>query len=138
VVNQILSATNSNGSAYDGFDPVAATNTVFMPTIQDRNYNWYTAFNLMNVGDSTTFVQCTFANSSITQDTGTSGLASNSSVTLTQKGAIANGYVGSSVCKAYTDTSYQTLDPNAKILTVVNELGPGGTDRLLTYEGINH
>lgn len=136
LVNQ-LRIPGVNGSAYSGFDPTTATNTVFMPTIFDRNAGWYTAFNLMNVGAAKTYVKCTYAGSAYTTNTGVNGLDVGKSVTVTQYNSIGDKYVGSSICKAYTDTTYTTLDPAGKIFTVVNELGTSGPDNLLSYEGIN-
>jgi hypothetical protein len=140
VVNQLRSSNGTNGAAYNGFDPSVASGVVFMPTIFDRNSGWYTAFNLLNVGNSTTFVKCTFAGSpatSYTYTTGAAGLAAGSSVTVSQFNAIALKFVGSAICKTYTNNTYTTLNAGGKILTVVNELGPGGPDNLLSYDGIN-
>ena len=137
VVNQLHSPDFHNGASYGGFDPASATNTVYMPTIMERNSGWYTAFNLTNVGSATTFVKCTFAGTSVTQDSGTAGILAGQALTFTQLNQIADHYIGSSVCKTYTNNTYTTVDPNGKIVSVVNELGPGGPDNLLSYEGIN-
>ncbi|MBN1371482.1 MAG: hypothetical protein JW987_06040 [Anaerolineaceae bacterium] len=136
LVNQ-LKIPGVNGSAYSAFDPATATNSVFMPTIFDRNAGWYTAFNVINVGTGTTYVKCTFAGVATTQDTGVDGLGEGKSVTITQYGVLQDRYVGSAVCRTYTDNTYTTEDTTDKILTVVNELGTGSPDNLLTYEGIN-
>lgn len=136
LVNQ-LRIPGVNGSAYSAFNPATASNTVFMPTIFDRNAGWYTAFNLINVGAAKTYVKCTYAGSAITNDTGVNGIDPGKSITVTQYSSIADKYVGSSICKAYTSNTYTTIDPNGKILTVVNELGTSGPDNLLSYEGFN-
>lgn len=139
VVNQLKTPLYTNGSSYSGFDASTANNTVFMPTIFDRNSGWFTAFNLMNVGTETTYVQCTYANSTVTSNTGAAGLAPGSSVTISQIYLLGDKYIGSAVCKAYNSTDYvaANLDTDAKIVTVVNELGAGSPDNLLSYEGIN-
>ena len=137
VVNQLRAPTNVNGSSYNGFDPNSAGSSVFMPTIFDRNSGWYTAFNVMNVGNTTAYVKCTYANSSAVSTTGSAGLAPGASVTISQLNAISDRYDGSALCQTYTNNSHTTVDPNGKILTVVNELGPGAPDNLLSYEGIN-
>lgn len=137
VVNQLRASNGTNGASHNGFDPAAATGTVYMPTIFDRNAGWYTAFNLLNVGGGTAFVKCTYAGSAVTWDSGTAGIASGGSVTVSQYNAIANRYVGSAICKTYTNNAYTTADPTGKIFIVVNELGTGGPDNLLSYDGIN-
>ncbi len=137
VVNQLRQPSNTNGASYPAFDVSKASNIVFMPTIFDRNSGWYTAFNLQNVGGSTAYVKCTYANSSVTYDTGSAGLAAGKSVTVSQLNQIANKYIGSAVCRTYTNNSYSTEASGGKILTVVNQLGPGGPDNLLSYDGIN-
>jgi hypothetical protein len=138
VVNQLRAPSNINGSSYSAFDPALATSSVNMPTIMERNAGWYTAFNLVNAGTGTAFVKCTYANSAVTYTTGAGGLAAGSSVTVSQQNAIADKYVGSSNCKTYTNNSYTTVDPAGKIFSIVNELGTGSPDNLLTYEGINN
>lgn len=137
VVNQLRAPTNVNGSSYNGSDPANASSSVFMPTIFDRNSGWYTAFNLMNVGTGTAHVKCTYANSTVVSTTGSAGLAAGASMTVSQINLIRDRYIGSAVCQTYTNSSFTTPDPNGKILTVVNQLGPGGPDNLLSYEGIN-
>lgn len=136
VVNQLRASNTTNGASYDAFDVAKANSTVFMPTIFDRNSGWYTAFNLLNVGSSTANIKCTYANQSVTS---TATLAQGKSATISQFMLFpsVSKYIGSAVCKTYTDTSYTTEDTNGKILTVVNQLGPSGPDNLLSYDGIN-
>lgn len=135
VVNQLRVSNNTNGASHTAFDPAVATSAVYMPTIFDRNSGWYTAFNLINVGGAPTYVQCTYANSPVTYKSG--AIAQGKSVTVSQFGVIGDRYIGSAVCKSYTDANYNTLDPTGKILAVVNQLGPGGPDNLLSYNAIN-
>lgn len=122
IVNQLLPGTN--GEAYGGFDPANATGTSVLPLIMDRNSGYYTGFNVMNVGGSSTTVDCTFTGSSYTVG-GT--LDPGKALTDLQNGKIADGYVGSATCTS-----------GGSIVAVVNELGPSATsDQLLVYEGIN-
>lgn len=124
IVNQLLPGVN--GEAYGGFDPGAANQTVVLPLIMDRNAGYFTGFNVMNVGSSSTTVNCTFTGTSYTVG-GT--LAVGEALTDLQNGKIANGYVGSATCTASSSGD--------KIVAVVNQLGPSGSaDQLLVYEGI--
>jgi hypothetical protein len=126
IVNQLK--TGVNGEAYGGFDPAAATNKVVLPLIMDRNNNWYTGFNVMNVGTAATTVTCTFSGTSYTINTGS--LAPGQAYNAIQNGQIASGYVGSATCTA--------ANAGDKIVAVVNEVNNVATgDRLLVYEGIN-
>jgi hypothetical protein len=124
VVNQHKLGTN--GEAYGGFDAAGATSTVVLPLIMDRNSGYWTGFSVMNVGGSSTTVNCTFTGTSYTAgDT----LAAGEAFTDLQNGAIASGYVGSATC---------TASGGGQIVAIVNELGPSATaDQLLVYEGIN-
>lgn len=121
ITNQ-LSATQ--GGAYAAFDPATATSKVVLPLVMDRNGGFYTGFNVMNVGTSTTQVACTFSASSFvlsrTLDPG-------QAFTEIQFNKFADRYVGSATC---------TTSSGGKIVAVVNELGPSATaDQLLVYEG---
>ncbi len=125
IVNQLL--PNRNGESYSGFDPAQATNKVVMPLIMDRNSGYYTGFNVMNVGSTSTTVTCTFTGTSYTV---TETLNPGQALTNIQADKIANSYVGSGTCNA---------SGSGKIVAVVNELGPSSTsDQLLVYEGINN
>lgn len=124
VVNQLL--PGRNGEAYNGFDPANATSKVVMPLIMDRNSGYFTGFNVMNVGSTSTTVTCTFTGTSYSVS---ATLAPGQALTDIQNGKIADRYVGSGTCVA---------SGGGKIVAVVNELGPSGTaDQLLVYEGIN-
>jgi hypothetical protein len=123
IVNQ-LSA--SNGEAYGGFDPAAATDTVVMPLIMDRNGGYFTGFNVQNVGSDSTTVNCTFTDSTYTVS---ATLDAGEALSDLQGDKIASGYVGSATCVASGGT-------DNLIVGVVNELGPSG-DAFLVYEGIN-
>ena len=116
----------TNGEAYGGFDSANATDTVVLPLIMDRNSGYWTGFSVMNVGGSSTAVNCTFTGTSYTAG---ATLAAGEAFTDLQNGAIASGYVGSATC---------TAGSGGQIVAIVNELGPSGTaDQLLVYEGIN-
>jgi hypothetical protein len=126
VVNQHI--IGLNGEAYGAFDPADASDKVVLPLIMDRNSGYWTGFNVMNVGSASTSVTCNFTNTSY--KVGPVTLAAGAALTDLQNGKIASGYVGSATCTASSGT--------AKIIAVVNELGPSGSlDQLLVYEGIS-
>jgi hypothetical protein len=125
IVNQLKIGVN--GGAYGSFDAAAATDTVVMPLIMDRNSGYFTGFNVQNVGDADTTVTCTFTNSTHTE---TATLSPGEAMNALQFNQLADGYVGSATCSA---------DASGTIIGVVNELGPSGTaDQLLVYEAINN
>lgn len=122
IVNQ-LQSPGSLFEAYGSFDPANATTTVKMPLILDRRGGYYTGFSIMNVSSESTTVNCSFTNSSFTVS---QTLEAGASFAHQQINRIAPNYVGSGTCTA-----------SANIVGVVNQLGAGGTDQLLVYEGFN-
>jgi hypothetical protein len=125
IVNQLNPGANK-GAAYEGFDPNSATDTVVMPLIMDRNSNYFTGFSVMNVGGSTTTVNCTFSGTSYTLSR---SLASGEAMTVIQNGEIASGYVGSATC---------TAGSGGEIVGIVNELnGVASGDAFLVYSSFN-
>ena len=123
----IVNQTNftNYGSAYNGFDPSTATESLVMPLIMDRNSGFFTGFNIMNVGSSAT-VTCSFSGSAVEYS---ATLAQNEAGNDVQDGKIAANYVGSAECSA----------PGGAIIAVVNELGSSSTsDLLFTYEAFNN
>lgn len=123
IVNQHILGVN--GEAYSGFDPAQATSKVVLPLIMDRNSGYWTGFNIMNVGNSATTVNCVFTGTSYTVS-GT--IDPGEALTDLQQGKIGNKYIGSATC---------TASGNGKIIAIVNELGPDSSkDQLLVYEGI--
>ena len=122
IVNQ-LDASGSRFAAYGSFDPANATTTVKMPLIMDRNGGYFTGFSIMNVSSGPTTVNCTFTESGVTVS---QTLAAGVAFTSLQNNQLAPRYIGSATCTA-----------GANIVGVVNELGSGGTDQFLVYEGFN-
>lgn len=120
IVNQL---SGSRFAAYSSLDPANATTTVKMPLIMDRNGGYYTGFSIMNVSSGPTTVNCTFTKSSVTVS---QRLNAGEAFTSLQNNEIAPRYIGSATCTA-----------GANIVGVVNQLGAGGTDQFLVYEGFN-
>jgi hypothetical protein len=127
IVNQ-LNSDDNKGAAYEGFDPDAGTDTVVMPLIMDRNYDYFTGFSVMNVGDAATDVVCTFTDSTYEE---TATLDPGDALTAVQLDKIADGYVGSATCVA----------DGGSIVGIVNELGPqdaASGDTFLVYDAFNN
>jgi hypothetical protein len=123
IVNQLNTGKNK-GAAYEGFDPDSATGSIVMPLIMDRNSNYFTGFSVLNVGDGTTTVNCTFTNSTHTES---ASLDPGEALTVIQNGVIASGYVGSASCTA-----------SESIVGIVNELNTVLTgDAFLVYDAFN-
>ncbi len=127
VVNQLNTAAVKGGS-YGAFDPSAATATVVFPLIMDRNYGFFTGFNVQNVGTQSTTVTCAFTNSTRTVS---ATLAPGEALNDVQLNQLSSGYVGAATCTA--------SGGDQKIVGVANELNLGSAvDSLLVYEGTNH
>jgi hypothetical protein len=143
--NQDLVATVNQdrgglASAYGALLPTQGTPKVFFPQIQDRNgasSQWSSSFMIMNVGTGSTYVKCTFANTSYTARSGQ--LNSFRAWEDLQRGKIAPSYVGSGECTAYTNSNYNVIDTAAKIVGVANIRGTGAGlyDLMMSYEGMN-
>lgn len=139
VVNQAKYGTFRAGS-YTAFSPDNGSAKVVFPLIFDRRGNsakLITAFNIMNVGSLPTNIKCVFQGTSYTY---TATLASGEVVTENQYLKIADNYLGSGSCTAYTSTAYTTPDTSAKLVAVVNQVTSLVTntyDTLMIYEAIN-
>ncbi len=131
VVSQLTGT--QNGSAYNAFDPTAATGTFVTPLVMDRNNSTlklFTTINMMNVSETlSTKIKCTFTNTTYTWESGT--LEPGQGTTAFQNNVIAAGYVGGATCTAETS--------GAQIIAVVNEAADIATtnDLVLTFEAIN-
>ncbi|MFC2031197.1 hypothetical protein ACFLWA_10760 [Chloroflexota bacterium] len=118
----------AKGAAYAGFNPDSATDTVSFPLIADRNWEFFTGYNVQNVGTAATTVNCTFSNNGRT--VGPMVLQPGEAFTDVQLNLLGNPYVGSSTCTATGgDTS---------IVGVANYLKSASeADTFQTYEGFN-
>jgi hypothetical protein len=123
-----------NGEAYGAFSAAQATPKVVLPLLMDRNYSWFTSANIMNVGSSAIDIHCDLSNTSIKIDY--ADVQPGSMINDEQLNKIANAWLGSATCYAYTPGT-TTIDTNAKIVGVVNELKNSSTDTFMVYEGIN-
>jgi len=132
VVNQLNSGANK-GAAYGGFDVGNATDTVSLPLIMDRNYNYFTGFSIVNAGSAATSVtfECTGTDgATYAAGLGTINLPVGGATAQVQLDLVADGYVGS--CTA-------TAASGGQILGIVNELNSTASgDAFLVYEGFNN
>ncbi len=125
----IVNQTNftNYGSSYNGFSLADATSSLTMPLIMDRNAGFYTGFNVMNVGDSSTTVECTFSGDSYTVSQSVPAGGALNDLQLNKMSSVP--YVGGGTC---------TASGGGSIVAVVNELGNStSADLLFTYEGFN-
>jgi len=135
IVNQVKMTGTVQGTSYNGFNPVNATNKVSAPLIMANNSNYYTGFQVMNVGAGSVNITVTYG-----PNTGggfapageTTSVAPGNSYNSIQSGGQwgANKYVGSAVV---------TADAGAKIVMIVNQVNPvAAGDQYMTYDGFNY
>lgn len=135
IVNQLKSG---RGTAYDGFNPDAATVSVSAPLIQyNPDGGWFTGFQVMNVGSVPVDITVTYgANTAGTFSPApeTATIAVGDSYNSLQNTAawIAGGkYIGSA--------SVTTTTVGGQIVMIVNQLrGNTGKDTFMTYNGFNY
>lgn len=130
----IINQTNFSNfaSAYGGFNPASATDSLAMPLLMDRNFGYYTGFNLLNAGDATTTVTCTYSTAT------NGGTIANGSYTLAAGEAVNQLQLNQASQATYVGGGTCTSSNGEPIIAVVNELGVGTTvDLLFTYEAVN-
>jgi hypothetical protein len=136
IVNQLNQADNK-GAAYGAFDPAAGTDTVVFPLLMDRNYGYFTAFDIVNVGGGTiakanlvcTVTGVDISNTVVTKNfSPPADLTAGSSWNQLLLNQMGDRFVGAGTCTA----------TGGSIIGTVNELKLGvATDTLLVYEGTN-
>lgn len=136
IVNQ-LNAADSKGNAYIAFDPAGATSDVVFPLIMDRNYGYFTGFNVANAGtttiaaaDLTCTVTGTSPSGAVSMDFNpTADIPAGGAWNLVNNNTLADRFVGSAYC---------TGPAGSQLLGIVNELRfTAGADTALAYEGTN-
>jgi hypothetical protein len=134
IVNQLKAG---RGTAYDGFDPAAATASVSAPLIQyNPDGGWFTGFQVMNVGGSA-------VNIVVDYGTNTAGTFSPANETATiQPGDSYNSLQNSASWVAggkYIGSATVTAPAGSQIVMIVNQLrGNTGKDTFMTYNGFNY
>jgi hypothetical protein len=140
IVNQNSTTYLSLGSAYEGFDPSAATGTVNLPLIAANNSGYYTSINLQAVSGNpavTIDYNTNTGGGSLTEPiSDTQTLTAGETWVLIQAGvpgpltgvnnwSTAGRYVGSAKVTATGGT----------VIAIVNFNGPATGDTFFTYDG---
>ncbi len=133
VVNQ-MNSVNKKSGAYSAFDPASATQCIAAPLIMDRNSNYWTSLNVMNVGGAPT---------QVTVEYSTYGTISPPNDVLdldpNEMGGILHwNYLGGG--QRYIGSAVACGEPGAQIVAMVNQLNdriPGNGDTLYVYNAFN-
>jgi len=127
IVNQ-LNTGAKKGSSYNGVAVSTASNKISMPVIMDRNYGYFTGFNVQNVGTGTCSVAVTYSN---TSKTDSFTLAAGAVINKNQINQIADKYVGAAKLVA--------SETDCKMVAAVNELNTTSAgDSFFTYNAFNY
>jgi len=134
IVNQVLFGGAVLGTAYGGFDPGTATNSVSAPLIMANNSGFYTVIQVMNVGSGAI---------DITLDYGpnTAGTYNPPNETATiQPGDSYNSIQNAGAWEGnkYVGSASVAAAEGGQIVMIVNEYLPSGTDTFMTYNGFNY
>ncbi|NLF12416.1 MAG: hypothetical protein GX597_11575 [Anaerolineaceae bacterium] len=134
IVNQVMMSGVVLGTAYNGFDPGAATNSVSAPLIMANNNGFYTGIQVMNVGGAPV---------SITLDYGpnTAGTYNPPNETATiQPGDSYNSIqnAGAWAGNKYVGSLAVSAPDGSQIVMIVNEFLASASDTFMTYNGFNY
>ncbi|MBL7183681.1 MAG: hypothetical protein ISS50_04435 [Anaerolineae bacterium] len=134
IVNQLKGGALSFGTAYEGFDPTAATSNVSAPLVVANNYGYATGIQVQNVsGASPCNVTVTYSANTVpgmgTPTPDPASIAVGASHTFGQSGGQWTArYVGSAI----------VTGSGCNIVAIVNNLNGSGNDQFLTYNGFNY
>ena len=140
IVNQVMAgaapADPDFGTAYEGFDPTAATSRASAPLIMAKVYDYYTGVQVQNVSGADP------CNVTLTYSANTAGtfeptpesasIAAGASYTFLQL---------ESVSPQWTDTyvgSATITGDGCSVVAIVNQILPGGSDQFFTYNAFNY
>ncbi len=137
VVNQLNTNTKKGGS-YNAFDPAKGGSGIIYPLIMDRNWDYFTSWSIVNVGDGEIAAEAI-----VCEVTGKDGngaevtktlkndeaIEVGASWTLEHKDLLADGFVGGATCSV----------TGGKVIGTANQFANSarwtGKDTLLVYEG---
>ena len=134
IVNQLKSGDLNFGTAYEGFDPDAATSNVSAPLVVANNYGYFTGIQVQNVsGADPCNVTVTYSANTVpgmgTPTPETANIATGASSTFKQTGGQWTArYVGSATITG----------SGCSIVAIVNNLKQTENDQFLTYNGFNY
>lgn len=134
IVNQVKMTGVALGTAYNGFDPAAATERVSAPLIMANNSGYFTGIQVMNVGEYDT-------NITVTYGPNTAGtLAPPQEFATVSPGDTFNSIQNAGIWTSkYVGSLTVQADPGGKIVMIVNEIWPAAPgDQFLTYDGFNY
>jgi hypothetical protein len=135
IVNQVKGGTTPLGTAYNGFDPTAATERTSAPLIMANNNGYYTGIQVMNVGGAAVDITVTYGpnlSGTYSPPAETATIDPGDSYNSIQNDGAwtGNKYVGSLVV---------TAPAGSQIVMIVNQVKGGtGGDTFMTYNGFNY
>jgi len=134
IVNQVLLGGVALGTAYNGFDPAAATTQVSAPLIMANNSGFYTGIQVQNVGGSAVQITVDYG----PNIAGTFSPA-NEVVTI-QPGDSYNSIQNDGVWAGnkYIGSLTVTSAAGSQIVMIVNQFLPSGSDTFMSYNGFNY
>jgi hypothetical protein len=149
IANQVSTGSISMGpfgTAFEGFDPAAATMNVTAPLIYSNNSGYYTAIQFQNVGTGSCNVTMTYGPNTAAGGTFAPvpevfTLAAGSSKTIIQNaGPPSNGSANNFTGTGKYIGSSETVATGAgcKIVAIVNQFNPTTGDKFFTYNAFNH
>ncbi len=133
IVNQLKMGALSFGSAYEGFDPAAATSTASAPLVMANNYGYFTGIQVQNVGGADPCeVTVTYSPNTVgawSPAPESASIPAGASNTFLQLGGQwSERYVGSATITG----------AGCNIVAIVNELNLSLNDQFFTYTAINY
>ena len=139
IVNQLRSAgASSTGSAYEGFNPAAATKLVSAPIVQANNAGFFSAIQVQNTSATPTQITIKYSPNTAT-GASLCGAVADVTDTLPASGSKSyfnNAGLPTAGCKFVGSVTITSATNN--IVATVNQLQAGGIgDQLLTYSAFN-
>ncbi|MDD3827984.1 MAG: hypothetical protein PHY79_18615 [Anaerolineae bacterium] len=137
IVNQLKGGTAPRGTAYDGFDPDAATTSVSAPLVMSNNNGYFTGIQVMNVGSTPVDITIDYGPNTVA---GSTFNPVNETATI-QPGNSYNSLqnTGQFAVERYIGSATVTGAAGSQIVMIVNQI-KGGTagDTFMTYNGFNY
>jgi hypothetical protein len=134
IVNQVKMTAPVLGTAYDGFNPDAATAKVSMPLVMNANSTLYTGFQVMNVGTSATTITVTFS-----PNTGGGYVPASETATIDPGNSYNSIQAAKWGSNKYIGSAIVTAGAGGKIVAIVNEAASTWAgDQFMTYNAFNY
>jgi len=134
IVNQVKLTGTVVGTAYNGFDPSAATDKVSGPLIMNANSGFYTGFQVMNVGSASTTITVAYG-----PNTAGSYAPAGETATLAAGNSYNSIQASNWGSNKYVGSASVTAGSGGQIVMIVNQVNPGlAGDQFMTYGGFNY